>query len=94
MKQQHKLKAFPQTPSHQEVVVIVHAGLTTTSEQSDLSVITNATRMLITSETSNREQTDCACVFKFNCFNPPATLVEEGAKQLTISSSFELSLPP
>jgi len=40
----------------------------------------------------NGEQTVCVCVFKYSCSNLPATLVEEGAKQLTLSSSFEISL--
>jgi hypothetical protein len=29
----------------------------------------------------------------YNCSNLPATLVEEGAKKLTLSSSFEISFP-
>jgi len=47
---------------------------------------------VIASELSDREQTDCACMFMDNCSNLLTTLVEEGAKQLTLSS-FEISFP-
>jgi len=81
----------PQTSK--EVVVNVHAAQTTTSKPQGTSIL-----LLVLSESQyhlksqNREQTDCACVFKFNCSNLPATPVEEGIREIA-PSSFKISFP-
>jgi hypothetical protein len=80
---------YSQQPDNIEVVVNVHVRLTTSSEQSQLGVITNSKPELMTSEVSDREQTDCTCMFMGNCSNLPATFVEEGIRELA-PSSFEI----
>jgi len=58
----------PSSSPTKEVVVNVHAAQTTTSEQSQLGVITVSKRKLMTHENSARyEQTVCVSMFNYNC---------------------------
>jgi hypothetical protein len=58
-----------------EEEVSVHAERTTTSEaKARIGIITSSKQKLTTHENLSRPQTDCACMFKYNCSKLPATL--------------------